>query len=431
MKEKSERFKGRKRELKMSDEMRNILDIMRSPIAEFLLGIHDFTNYADCLSIGEKNGERMISFVPYPCNMDMDPSNPPKKRDLARPGKVVRALLIGEAFTQHDFEMFSNEFRGVSEDSIDFRVGKTWEDFKFAYNEYNYFKIKGTLGNSCMRYENCGDFVRSYVDFGANILIGTVNGEVVSRAILWHTNEGAILLDRIYAISDAVKEATLKWAIDNEGIDCWKENDSCGEPEAITPEIYGTRFSVSFDGHCDLVPYMDTFKYMVETDHGDFCLYNYYPGIDEPCTIYTLEGTDGYEMGKDVYERCPSCGFVENTDKMIDMGEDYYCDDCVVMDGITGDYIIKEESQQYIAYDGYKKFTMEFDMLVFSADGYAILRGYAVEDYVDGKIYYDNDARIFEFEDRDNPGRVLYTTHSELLEMDDETGNYYLIERLI
>lgn len=47
MKEKSERFKGRKRKLEMSDEMRNILDIMRSPIAEFLLGIHDFTNYAD------------------------------------------------------------------------------------------------------------------------------------------------------------------------------------------------------------------------------------------------------------------------------------------------------------------------------------------------------------------------------------------------
>lgn len=165
---------------------------------------------------------------------------------------------------------------------------------------------------------------------------------------------------------------------------------------------------------------------MVETEHGDFCLYNYYPVIDEPCTIYTLEGTEGYESDTDVYERCPSCGFVENKDKMIDMGEDYYCNDCVVKDGIMGDYIIKEESQQYIAYDGYVKFTMEFDMLVFSADGCAILRGYAVEDYVDGKIYYDNDARIFAFEDRDNPGGTLYTTHSELLEMDDETGNYYL-----
>lgn len=430
MKEKSERFKGRRRKLKMSDEMRNILDIMRSPIAEFLLGIHDFTNYADCLSVGEKNGERMVSFVPYPCNMDTDQSNPPKKKELARPGKVARALIMGDKFTQHDYEMFSNEFRGVSENSIDFRVGTTEKDFKFAYNEANYFKMKGTLGNSCMRHEICGSFVSGYVDFGANILIGTVNGKVVSRAILWHTDEDVWLLDRIYAISDAVKEATLKWAIDNEGIDCWKESDSCGEPEAITPDIYGTRFSVSF-ARCDLVPYMDTFKYMVEMEHGGFYLYNYYPEINEPCTIYTLEGTDGYESVTDEYERCPSCGYVDRTDNMRDMGEDYYCDDCVVTDGITGDYIIKEKSQQYIEYYGDERFTIEFDKLVFSADGCAILRDYAVKDYVDGKMYYDNDARIFEFEDRDNPGGILYTTHSEMLEMDDETGNYYLIKKLI
>ena len=425
MKEKSERFKGRKRKLKMSDEMRNILDIMRSPIAEFLLDIHDFTNYADYLSVGEKNGERMVSFVPYPCNMDMDQSNPPKRRELARPGKVARALIMGDKFTQHDYEMFSNEFRGVSENSIDFRVGKTGIDFKFAYNEENYFKMKGTLGNSCMKREICGSFVRSYVDFGAEILIGTINGLVVSRAILWHTDEDVFLLDRIYAISDAVKEATLKWAIDDYGIDCWKECDSYSEPEWITPDIYGTKFSVSCKS-VDYVPYMDTFKYLVETGRGGFCLYNYYPEIDEPCTIYTLEGTEGYESCTDVYEECGSCGCVENTNNMTEIGRAYYCDDCIVTDGITHDSVVRDDAQQYIDYYGDEQFTLEFDQLVFSADGCAILRDYAVEDYVDGKIYYDDDARIFEFEDRDNPGETLYTTHSEMLEMDDETGIYYL-----
>lgn len=408
----------------MSEEIEKILSIMQSPVASTLLSNMNFTNYADYLSVGEKNGERMISFIPYPRNQKVDSINNDKVKQYARPGKVARALL-GDKFNQHDYEVFSNEFRGLSDDSIVFRIGETRVDFMLAYNEENYLKITGTLGNSCMRYDRCEGYVGSYVDFGARILIGTVNGKVVSRAVLWHTDEDVVLLDRIYAISDAVRYATLDWARDNGYIDCWKESDSYDEPEAIEPDIYGKRFSVSCKGP-DLVPYMDTFKYLMETEDGGFCLYNYYPVIDEPCTIYTLEGTDGYEMGKDVYERCPSCGYVENTDKMIDMEEGCYCDDCVVKDGITGDYIIKEESQQYIAYDGYEEFTMEFDMLVFSADGCAILRDYAVEDYVDGKIYYINDARIFEFEDRDNSGGILYTTHSELLEMDDETGNYYL-----
>lgn len=408
----------------MSEEMERILSIMESPVASILLSNMNFTNYADCLSVGEKNGERMIAFIPYPRNQKVDSINNNKVKQYARPGKVARALL-GDRFNQHDYEMFSNEFRGLSDNSIVFRIGETRVDFMLAYNEENYLKITGTLGNSCMRYDRCGCYVGSYVDFDARILIGTVNGKVVSRAVLWHTDEDVVLLDRIYAISDAVRYATLDWARDNGYIDCWKESDSYDEPEAIEPDIYGTRFSVSCKGP-DLVPYMDTFKYLMETEDGGFCLYNYYPESDEPCTIYTLEGTEGYESSTDVYEKCASCGYVNNETDMTEIGGKYYCNDCVVYDGITGDCIVKEKAQQYIDYDEEEQFTIELDELVFSADGYAILRNHAVEDYVDGKIYYDDDVRIFEFMDRDNPGERLYTTHSEMLEIDDEDGNYYL-----
>lgn len=59
----------------MSEEIEKILSIMQSPVASTLLSNMNFTNYADYLSVGEKNGERMISFIPYPRNQKVDSIN--------------------------------------------------------------------------------------------------------------------------------------------------------------------------------------------------------------------------------------------------------------------------------------------------------------------------------------------------------------------
>jgi hypothetical protein len=144
-------------------------------------------------------------------------------------------------------------------------------DIKSAYHVSNYARNAGTLNGSCMKYDECQDFIDFYAFTDGIRLIQAVNdvGKVIGRAVVWNnarfgTKDGksfnATFCDRVYG-SPLTTTKILDYAKSQGYIT--KEHQNYGDThtfsmpngESITATI---RFQ--FAPYTAALPYMDTFK---------------------------------------------------------------------------------------------------------------------------------------------------------------------------
>lgn len=207
--------------LKIAESFQKVLEGMESSIAKCLLEDHEFTDFANYLAIRSENEETFISYLPKGKELEYNDEGQwsRKNRQLGKPGKIARKLIGEGVFNDHDYEIFYNEISGkTNTENIEFVFSGELEDFEFAYLEDNYlYPDKGNLGNSCMRYKKCQDYIRLYYDIDAKIVYAKQKGKVIGRAIVWPTNEG-YLLDRIYGCDDTVRYSILEYAKNEIGI---------------------------------------------------------------------------------------------------------------------------------------------------------------------------------------------------------------------
>jgi hypothetical protein len=113
-------------------------------------------------------------------------------RQETTPARFVRQVLrestlrrLGDAA----LSAFAVRFRAAEEADCLAFAEWTGADIDRAYDE-----VRGT--GSCMEGDAVGDF---YARAGARVLVAVRNGSPVARAILWKTDDGLTLCDRVYA----------------------------------------------------------------------------------------------------------------------------------------------------------------------------------------------------------------------------------------
>ncbi len=223
-------------------------------------------------------------------------------------GKFARKILdkAGKKFSDKDIEdfvtLYKAEFikmRNINE-LFDVVSG---EDIALWYHEKSYYSNSGTLGNSCMRYQKCQEYLGIYTSNKDQVsLVILFNDEqrdkIIGRALLWTDSKNRKFMDRIYQADETVIELFISYAKKNNWI--YKERqDSCAGTTLLLDgsEVEDGTITVYLEngGNFAYYPYVDTVKYYLE-----------YPGTlsndSNSMHDYCLESTDGNNNS------CESCG---------------------------------------------------------------------------------------------------------------------------
>ena len=295
-----------------------------------------------------------ISFLPkgrkpiYTENRTWDREN----RQTAKPARLIQKILLHE-YKCKEFEDFSNWIKNEMVAAGEFVLVEGTDITKY-YNEENYLECKGTLGNSCMRHDECERYFEIYEDH-AKMLICRKEDKILGRALVWELPEGTFM-DRIYTCYDYLESQFLDYA-EKQG---WyhRVNNSLLS-DGDFQEWYGPKseykskerlpLTIQLNKKYEYMPYVDSFRYYNESNNT----INTDPD-DGNCY---LSNTDGeYDTDDPVYFTCERCGHEERSYSEDDVPDNFhwsewdecwYCDDCsTYCDGIN-DYVSVDTPVKY------------------------------------------------------------------------------------
>ena len=160
----------------------------------------------------------------------------------------------------------------------------------YHHSKYNSGVNTESLGNSCMRHSSCEDFFGLYVNNPdvVQMVIGETDDGIIGRALLWTTDNGAKIMDRIYG-NEVTINAFKTWAHEN-GYMHKRVQGYTYDKEFISPigEMVTNRYQITLKNETEEYPYMDTFKYTEDIGSSTMTLSNC--DTDEE---YILDSTEG------------------------------------------------------------------------------------------------------------------------------------------
>ena len=217
-------------------------------------------------------------------------------------GKLVTAILAQikkkSNFKPQDVEKFVRKVNAI-------RTGEVPNDYEFKlvegkdivkyYNQKQYEKMSGDLGNSCMSYASCSSSLQFYAKDCKDVvkLLIYVNKEtdkIAGRALVWKTNKG-LYLDRIYVQDDKIRDVFRNWGDYNVS--------AIFDPTRIKDISV---FVKGWNKNDKEMPYMDTFELGFMVKDGLWLWvpnhlppdYSKFPGgKDEILGEYRFRNTDG------------------------------------------------------------------------------------------------------------------------------------------
>jgi len=206
--------------------------------------------------------------------------------------------------SQH-LEDFVNQFKAIREPGKFVLVKGT--EIPHWYSENQYESDKGTLGGSCMMYDECEDYLQFYADNPHKISMLIMKSkdnehDIRGRAIVWKldTPSDRIFMDRVYTNYDHDVENFKKYAKDNDWLYKFKQNME--STEKIVDTVNDTIGNITMvvkdiqEGYTDeyeerpSFPYLDTMKFY---SPGSKMISNTIDGIPSNGSIYKLSGTEG------------------------------------------------------------------------------------------------------------------------------------------
>jgi hypothetical protein len=192
-----------------------------------------------------------------------------KARSDAKIAKLVNQIFP-DKYSNKEVEEFTNLFKKIGETEAEFTLVEG-EEIKHWYNVKQYESDSGELGNSCMRYSRCKEYLDIYSknpEVCRLLILKNEDGtKIKGRALIWKIKEIDIenveyYMDRIYTIDDATKLMFQEYA-DKQG---WlkrltsRYGDSrdfkLGDEEYLNERATVELKNSVFDEY----PYMDTFK---------------------------------------------------------------------------------------------------------------------------------------------------------------------------
>ena len=271
-----------------------------------------------------------------------------ENRQTAKPARLIQKILLRE-YKCKEFEDFSNWIKNEMVAAGEFVLVEGSDITKY-YNEENYVECKGTLGNSCMRHDDCEDYFGVYEDH-AKMLICRKEDKILGRAIVWELPEGTFM-DRVYTCYDYLESQFIDYA-ERQGWYHRVNNSLLSDGEF--QEWYGPKsdykiaetpsLTIQLKKKYRHMPYVDSFRYYDESDNT----INTNPD-DGCCRLSNTDG--GYGDDDVIYYTCECCGHEERGYEddapsgfvWSEWDECWYCDDCSqYCDGID-DYVCKNDS---------------------------------------------------------------------------------------
>lgn len=211
-----------------------------------------------------KNGD--ISYLPKGKLLKLTDSNKwcPSNRITSKTGKAIRKFFLSNNFSLPD-EIISDVAEKVDSQ---YKFSATiklveGEELRHYYNGTTYASGCGSLNNSCMRHERCQSYYDIFVENPDKVkLLVAINKaeQLIGRALLWFTDSGHAVLDRIYGTPLTIHSMT---AYAHECGWLTKSHQSYDYPrqwKMANGEVFECTYSVTFPKTYDEYPYMDTFK---------------------------------------------------------------------------------------------------------------------------------------------------------------------------
>ncbi len=268
-------------------------------------------------------------------------------RQESKPSKLIQRVLKHE-YKCKEFEDFANWIKNEFFQSGEFKL-VSGSDITKYYNVDNYYKDSGTLGNSCMRHEECESYFKIYEDH-AKMLGCFKDGLLMGRAIVWEPPEGTFM-DRFYTCEDFLDSQFIEYAKDHKWY--YRVNNSLLETNDrqywfCPNDNYTTanyiNLTIRLDKDYDYFPYLDSFRYV--SKNRDYISTNPDDGF------YTADSTEGYLNGidRELYT-CYCCGETawgyegdgpENW-CYSQYYEDWLCPDCAIYCNWLDDWFSKDE----------------------------------------------------------------------------------------
>jgi len=250
----------------------------------------------------KERAESIIQSSPYGEGADELWSS--SRRFHVKPGSFISKIF--KKVSLEEVQKFSILFRNI-QNKIEYNFNVVDGSKLSHYYHFNsYLSESGSLGCSCMKYDQCQDYLDLYTknsDIIKMLVMTADNGQLIGRALLWEFN-GNKIMDRIYTIDDDTYQYQFKkWADNNEYLykkeQKWNNGlffESNGKTiyKELSVKLENTKF--------EYYPYLDTFRFL-DTKTGT--LYNYKP--TDTTTLYnikTLSSADGSTYGYDHLMLC-------------------------------------------------------------------------------------------------------------------------------
>jgi hypothetical protein len=285
------------KELVLSASMYGIINKMQHPISKIVLDTHHnkglsentfidihHENIGDVTMLSAKKAERIPIHEVWAS----------KSRVVTGAGKLIRNILVKNGYRDikgiltkdgheeikgRDIELFVTEFKSLHQTETkpqdNFRIVSGCEIKKW-YLEDNYEAVKGTLGDSCMRYKRCQDYFRIYCNEPRVKMLILLDdyGKLLGRALVWNAfvkvEDGAdyeiTLMDRIFTTEGHYVDLFKRYA---EKQNWWyKVYQTYDKKRTVSNGIVekDLKMYVTFDNNYYNIktPYVDTFTYMKE-----------------------------------------------------------------------------------------------------------------------------------------------------------------------
>lgn len=282
------------------------------------------------------------------------------RRFAAKPGGFISKLF--KDIPAREVEKFSNLYRAqANKVQFTLKVIEGTEILKY-YHYTSYASDRGTLGASCMKHDNCQDYLGVYTDNRNKVkMLVMLNSDnkLMGRALLWDFDTNKIM-DRIYTISDEEFAFQFKkWATDNGYLYKSEQNwYNTLQFENLSTPKQELKLAIKLD-NSDFrrYPYVDTFKFF---NQEEGLLLNYMEGNN----FRTLCSSDGSRYDSDylifddidrvlrhrgdsVYVRYLNIRTSHSNVRYSDINDEYILHKDCRYDEELGDYIFNEENDKH------------------------------------------------------------------------------------
>jgi len=241
---------------------------------------------------------------------------------MCKPGKLIN-YLFGDKISPKEVKNLTQLF--LKDESLRLELWDN-ENIKEAYLDKNYSSVKGSLGNSCMRYKSCQEYLDFYSNYDVKILV-LLNqyDEIMGRALIWENvynniGDNFVFMDRIYTCNENHESMFKDYAIKHGYAYKKRQSYDYRLNVIYKDKVYDyCEMSIIGSGYFNdnsYFPYLDTFLYCSDS--------------------MELSNKDGQYCLNDTSGRYETNG--------INVNGVWYSEDEVVYSEVYGDYILLDEA---------------------------------------------------------------------------------------